>query len=90
MAKKPHNFQWLGFTDEQIKLLDLIDHVGNNGWARNSQTEEMLPNVLAHCAKEGLTIDQVVSAMESIGYDRRTTHQLVRWDRKRRTGKFGK
>ena len=37
MARKPANFQWVGFTDEQLKDLDFLDHLGNNGWARNPQ-----------------------------------------------------
>lgn len=42
-AKNPHNFQWPGFTDEQVKLLDLIDHGADNGWARSGQSGEMMP-----------------------------------------------
>ena len=90
MARKPSNFEWVGFTKEQIDLLDFIDHVGNNGWDRNGQTDELMPNLLADCAQEGLSIAQVVQAMMSIGYDRRTVHQLRRWESKRLTGKFGK
>ncbi|WP_313816325.1 hypothetical protein [Citricoccus sp.] len=90
MARKPPNFQWIGFTEEQRELLDFIDHLGNNGWTSTGQTDELMPKLLAECAEEDLPIGQVVEAMESIGYDRRTTHQLERWENKRRTGKFGK
>lgn len=90
MARKPDNFEWLEFTVEQRELLDYIDFIGNNGWDRNGQTEALMPQLLADCAAEGLTIGKVVEAMESIGYSRRTTHQLRRWENKRLTGRFGK
>lgn len=90
MARKPPNFEWIGFTKEQLELLDFLDFLGNNGWDRNGQTEELMPKLLADCAKEGLSIDRVMEAMMSIGYDRRTVHQIRRWESKRLTGKFGK
>lgn len=90
MAQKPANFQWLGFTKEETRLLDFIDHLGNNGWDRNSQTEEVMPSVLTDCAKIGLSVPRIKAAMESIGYDKRTTHELDRWESKRTTGKFGR
>jgi hypothetical protein len=37
VARKPTNFQWLGFTQEQIDPLDFFDFIGNNGWARKSR-----------------------------------------------------
>jgi len=43
MARKPANFQWIGYSDKQVELLDLLDHVGNNAWARNSPTESLTP-----------------------------------------------
>lgn len=90
MARKPPNFEWFGFDREQRKLLDTFDFIGNNGWDRTGQTEEMMPKLLKEAAEKGLTIDAIVSAMQSIGYDQRTTHQLKRWERKRLTGKFGR
>ncbi|GAB2562808.1 hypothetical protein [Leucobacter ruminantium] len=90
MALKPPNFQWLGFTEEQIELLDFTDFIGNNGWARNSQTEEVMPNHLNDCAEANLGIDRIVEAMKAIGYTRDDLHMLRRWESKRTTGKFGK
>lgn len=90
MAMKPPNFEWLNFTENQRKLLDRVDFYGNNGWGRNGQSEVVMPKLLAECAEEGLTIDEVVEAMQSIGYDKQTVHQLRRWENKRLTGKFGK
>ncbi|MFJ6536748.1 hypothetical protein ACIQH5_10985 [Paenarthrobacter sp. NPDC091711] len=90
MARKPSNFEWIGFTKGQLELLDFLDFLGNNGWDRNGQTEELMPKLLADCAKEGLSIDQVMKAMMSIGYDRRAVHQIRRWESKRLTGKLGK
>lgn len=90
MAQKPHNFQWLGFTGEQLELLDFIDFLGNNGWDRNSQTDALMPNTLAECEAAGLTIRHITRAMMDIGYDRRTVHQLERWESKRLSGRFGR
>ncbi|MCA0347096.1 MAG: hypothetical protein LCH31_08760 [Actinobacteria bacterium] len=90
MARKPKNFQWLGFTDEQIELLDFVDFIGNNGWARNSQTEEVMPSLLKDCANAELSIGRITEAMKSIGYTRDSLHMLSRWESKRTTGKFGK
>ena len=89
MAMKPPNFEWSGFAKKQCKLLDAIDFYGNNGWARNPQSEIMMPKLLAECEQEHLSIEEVRRAMESIGYSERTTREIVRWERKRTTGKFG-
>ncbi len=90
MAHKPPNFEWLGFTDEQIGLLNFLDHLGNNGWDRNGQTEEVMPRLLAQVEEAGLTLAQVKEAMRSIGYHRDDLHQLDRWEAKRTTGRFGR
>lgn len=90
MARKPSNLEWLGFTREQAELLDFLDHVGNNGWDRNGQTDVLMPTLLADCWEAGLTMQQVQQAMESIGYSRQNLHQLERWESKRTTGRFGK
>lgn len=89
MARKPDNVEWLGLTPDQGKLLDRLDFYGNNGWARNSQSEALMPSLLAEVEALGMTLDQVKEAMRSIGYDDRTVRQLDRWESKRTTGKFG-
>ncbi|WP_375003721.1 hypothetical protein [Aeromicrobium sp. CTD01-1L150] len=90
MARKPENFEWLGYTDEQVELLNFIDYLGNNGWARNSQTDEIMPGLLGECVESGLTVDRIKAAMSSIGYGRNALHELDRWESKRTTGKFGR
>jgi hypothetical protein len=90
VALKPPNFQWLGFTDQQVKLLDFIDFVGNNAWDRNGQTETLMPKVMADVEAAGMTVAQVKDAMASIGYSKDALHQLDRWESKRTTGKFGR
>lgn len=90
MVRRAKGHDWEGFTEAQGKLLDALDDYGNNGWARNSQAEFMLPVTLEKCAKEGLTIEQVTEAMKSLGYNDRQLHQLQRWENKRLTGKFGR
>lgn len=90
VARKPHNLQWLGFTAEQADLLDFIDYLGNNGWARNSQTDEVMPGVLDEVKELGMTLAQVQEAMRSIGYHKEALRMLDRWESKRTTGKFGR
>lgn len=88
MAKKPANVEWLGFTDSQSDLLSLVDHLGNNGWARNSQTDEVMTKVLGNCHLAGLTLEQVKTAMRSVGYSEYSLRMLDRWERKRTSGRF--
>lgn len=90
MARTPGNFQWLGFDAAQLDLLNFIDHLGNNGWDRNGQTDEIMPGVLADCEAAGLSVAHVKGAMQAIGYDVRTLRQLDRWESKRTTGDFGR
>jgi hypothetical protein len=90
VARKPSNISWLGFTRDQAELLHFLDHLGNNGWARNSQADELMPKVLGNCEETGLTVACVTEAMMSIGYGRHALHQLDRWESKRTTGRFGR
>jgi hypothetical protein len=90
MAKRPKNFTWIGFTPEQVKRLDVLDHIGNNGWARNPQTEALMPRILQEFADDGIGIDRIKQAMDSIGYQRQALHELDRWESKRTTGRFGR
>lgn len=90
VARKPENVSWFGVTPEQGKILDEIDFYGNNGWSRNSQSEVVMPRLLGEAAMAGLTLELIVERMESIGYRSGATHELVRWERKRTTGKFGR
>jgi hypothetical protein len=70
--------------------LDFLDHLGNNGWARNSQTEALMPKLLGDLEQAGLPLVQVKEAMASIGYGKQALHELDRWESKRTTGKFGR
>ena len=88
MAKKEPNVEWFGMDAEQSRLLDQLDFIGNNGWGRNSQTEALMPGLLGDCAEAGLSIDDVVQAMATIGYGKGALHQLRRWESKRTTGRF--
>jgi hypothetical protein len=90
MARRPHNFTWLGRTPEQVELLEFLDYLGNNGWARNSQTDALMPSVMGDFAAAGLSLDDVVESMRSLGYHDGALHQLRRWESKRTTGKFGR
>lgn len=90
MARKPPNFQWLGFTDDQLDQLDFFDFIGNNAWAPTGQTEEAMPAMLKEWADSGRTLADLLEAMAAIGYGRHALHQLERWESKRLTGKFGR
>jgi hypothetical protein len=90
VARKPPNVSWLGFTKKQAELLDFLDHLGNNGWGRNSQTEALMPTLLGDLEQAGLPLVQVKEAMASIGYGKHALHQLDRWESKRTTGNFGR
>lgn len=90
MTRRPSNVAWVGYTSEQTKLLDFLDHLGNNGWSRNGQTDEVMPKVLADCEAAKLTLDRIKTAMASVGYERDALHQLDRWESKRTTGRFGR
>jgi hypothetical protein len=90
MARKPTGHSWRGFTQEQAELLDFLDHLGNNGWARNGQSEEIMPKLLGELGAAGLTVNRVKDAMASIGYSNDALHQLDRWESKRTTGRFGR
>jgi hypothetical protein len=89
MARKPPNFEWLGFDAEQAKDLDLLDHLGNNGWARNPQSEAIMPRLILRLDQE-VGLDRVKEAMAAIGYSDRALHMLERWYSKATTGKFGR
>ena len=89
MARKPANYEWSGFTDEQARDLNLLDHLGNNGWARTSQTEAMMPKIISRLDNVvGLT--RVKEAMAALGHDADDLHMLERWHSKATTGKFGR
>ena len=90
MARKPQNFEWIGFRPKQVELLDFLDFVGNNAWSRNGQSESLMPNVLRECSEASLSLDQIKQAMKDIGYSRDALHMLDRWESKRTTGRFGK
>ena len=90
MSRRPRNVAWVGFNAEQTKLLDFLDHLGNNGWARNSQSEAVMPSLLANCEAAALSIDEIRAAMASVGYGQPALHQLGRWEAKRTAGRFGR
>jgi hypothetical protein len=53
---------------EQAEILDHIDFIGNNGWARTPQTDAMMPKLLGDLAELGVPIARVREALRSIGY----------------------
>lgn len=90
MVRRPNGYSWQGFTAKQGELLDFLDHLGNNGWARNGQSEELMPKLMGDLQVAGLTLNRVKEAMATIGYDKDALHQLDRWELKRTTGRFGR
>jgi hypothetical protein len=90
MARKPAGHPWQGFTQEQAELLEFLDHLGNNGWARNPQSEELMPKLMGDLCATGLSVEHIKEAMANIGYSKDALHQLDRWESKRTTGRFGR
>lgn len=89
MARKPNNVEWIGFTEDQRDQLDFLDHLGNNGWNRNSQTEALMPELILELDRE-IGLSRVKAAMAQIGYRADNLHMLDRWYSKATTGKFGR
>ncbi|MDJ0336558.1 hypothetical protein QMG83_15120 [Salinibacterium sp. G-O1] len=90
MTPPPANLSWIGFTKEQHDLLETLHFIGNNGWDRNGQTDEMMPKLLESAASESLSLPRIKEAMSAVGHSREELHQLDRWESKRTTGKFGR
>ncbi len=90
MTPPPGNLSWIGFTEEQHDLLESLHFIGNNGWDRNGQTDEMMPRLLDRAAAENLSLARIKEAMSAVGHTRAELHQLDRWESKRTTGRFGR
>ncbi|WP_282818478.1 MULTISPECIES: hypothetical protein [Curtobacterium] len=90
MTPPPAGLSWIGFTKAQHDLLETLHFIGNNGWDRNGQTDEMMPALLGRAAAEELSIARIKEAMAAVGHSRTELHQLDRWESKRTTGKFGR
>ncbi|WP_431911171.1 hypothetical protein, partial [Amycolatopsis thermoflava] len=89
MSRKPPGHSWSGFTEAQGGCWTSLITLGNNGWARNPQSEELMPKVLNNLLEAGLGLERIRDAMGSLGYDNDSLHQLDHWESKRTTGKFG-
>ncbi|MBB1195747.1 hypothetical protein [Curtobacterium flaccumfaciens] len=90
MTPPPAELAWIGFTNAQHDLLEPLHTIGNNGWDRNGQTEEMMPRLLDRAAAEDLSLARIKEAMSAVRHTRNALHQLDRWESKRTTGKFGR
>ncbi|MBT1633278.1 hypothetical protein [Curtobacterium flaccumfaciens] len=90
MTPPPAELSWIGFTAEQHDLLETLHFIGNNGWDRNGQTDEMMPRLLERAAALDLPLARIKEAMSAVGYSGHALHQLDRWESKRTTGKFGR
>jgi hypothetical protein len=90
MTPPPANLSWIGFTKEQHDLLESLHFIGNNGWDRNGQTDEMMPSLLDRAAAAGLSLARIKEAISAVGHTRDELHQLDRWESKRTTGRFGR
>jgi hypothetical protein len=62
MVRKPADQPWQGFTQPQARLLDFLDHLGNNGWAGNSQSEKLMPNLMRDLYAAGLSVERAKEA----------------------------
>ncbi|WP_412148575.1 hypothetical protein [Curtobacterium flaccumfaciens] len=90
MTPPPAGLSWIGFTKDQRDLLETLHFIGNNGWDRNGQSDEMMPRLLEQAAAADLALARIKDAMAAIGHSRNELHQLDRWESKRTTGTFGR
>ncbi|TDP98868.1 MULTISPECIES: hypothetical protein [unclassified Leifsonia] len=90
MTHSPASLSWIGFTKDQYDLLETPHFIGNNGWDRNGQTDEMMPGLLERAAAQGLSLARIKEAMTAVGHSRAELHQLERRESKRTTGRFGR
>jgi hypothetical protein len=90
MTTPPADLSWIGFTNQQRDLLETLHFIGNNGWDRNGQSDEMMPRLLEQAAAADLSLARIKEAMAAVGHSRNELHQLDRWESKRTTGKFGR
>ena len=61
-------------------LLGTLHTIGNNGWGRNGQTDEMMPRLLDRAAAEELSLARINETMSAAGNTRNALHQLDRWE----------
>ena len=90
MTPPPAELAWIGFTKAQHDLLETLHTIGNNGWDRNGQTDEMVPRLLGRAATEDLSFARIKEAVLTVGHTRNALHQLDPCESKRTTGKFGR
>ncbi|MFF9564747.1 hypothetical protein ACF1AJ_15490 [Leifsonia sp. NPDC014704] len=90
MTPPPAHVSWIGFTKDQHELLESLHFIGNNGWDRNGQADEMMPRLLERAAAEGLSLARIKEAMSAVGHSQAELHQLERWESRRTTGRFGR
>lgn len=90
MARKPVNVTLDRVHARAGRARSSSNHVGNSGWARNSQTEVRMPGLLRDLHDEGVAFERVRDAMGSLGYDKDDRHELDRWESMWTTGTFGR
>ncbi|ROZ62475.1 hypothetical protein EDL96_09810 [Kocuria soli] len=73
---------------EPERTFDMLQHIGNNGWARNSQSESLCPVYLQTLADQGVSIQDTLNEMRSRGFSGHALRQLQRWENKRVYGVF--
>lgn len=88
MARRPPNFEWLGFSEEQLGDLEFLDFLGNNGLSQLPDRREHAKFILELDRSTGHEL--VKQCMADIGYGRHALQMLDRWYSKGTTGKFGR
>lgn len=78
MTRKPSNFQWLGFTRDELVDLDFLDLIGTHGWAPGPLTLDVMPALVLDLDRTvGLT--RAKQCMADIGYTEENLQMLDRW-----------
>lgn len=73
---------------EPQKSFDMLEFIGNNGWAPNPQSERMCPVLLQTLADHDVSITETQDEMRRRGFDEGAVKQLQEWENKRVYGAF--
>jgi hypothetical protein len=83
VPRKPVDFEWLGYTAQQIRILNGLDRLGDHDWVSDLRNQEAMPRMMRMLQATGLTITSTREAMRAIGYGKNALLQLDRWESER-------
>ena len=90
MARRPASFTWLGFTPEQVELLESSTTSETTAGRGTAKTGAVMPKLMQEFADSGVELVRIKETMAAIGYGKHALHELDRWESKCTTGRFGR